>query len=79
MGYNPLSLLLHWFTVLWVVVMWVAGVLISVNQLRHLLRLDMESHPAFFETIRGIVDRADETLAWTATSNFVTTVATPRK
>jgi len=38
-----------------------AGVLISVNQLRHLLRLDMESHPAFFETIRGIVDRADET------------------
>lgn len=29
MGYNPLSLLLHWFTVLWVVVMWVAGVLIS--------------------------------------------------
>ncbi|RPH18607.1 MAG: hypothetical protein CBC49_002480 [Alphaproteobacteria bacterium TMED89] len=29
MGYTPLSLLLHWFTVLWVGVMWVAGVLIS--------------------------------------------------
>lgn len=28
-GYNPLSVLLHWFTVLWFSVMWVAGVLIG--------------------------------------------------
>lgn len=28
-GYNPLSLLLHWFTVLWFAVMWPAGVMIS--------------------------------------------------
>ena len=28
-GYNPLSVLLHWFTVLWFLVMWTAGVLIS--------------------------------------------------
>ena len=28
-GYNPLSLLLHWFTVLWFCIMWPAGVMIS--------------------------------------------------
>jgi cytochrome b561 len=28
-GYNPLSLLLHWFTVVWFCIMWTAGVLIS--------------------------------------------------
>lgn len=28
-GYNPFSLLLHWFTVLWFSIMWVAGILIS--------------------------------------------------
>ena len=28
-GYNPLSVLLHWFTVLWFCIMWPAGVLIG--------------------------------------------------
>lgn len=28
-SYNPLSVLLHWFTVLWFCIMWPAGVLIS--------------------------------------------------
>ena len=32
-----------------------AGVLISVNQLRHLLRIDVDSSPVFFETLRGVV------------------------
>jgi SulP family sulfate permease len=38
-----------------------AGVLISMHQLRHLLRLEMDSSPALFETMRGVVARLDET------------------
>ncbi|MBC8425885.1 STAS domain-containing protein [bacterium] len=37
-----------------------AGVLISVNQLRHLLRLDLESVPAFYETVRRVVSNLGE-------------------
>jgi sulfate permease, SulP family len=38
-----------------------AGVLISVNQLRHLLRLNLESRPEFYETVRGVITHLDET------------------
>ena len=38
-----------------------AGVLISVNQLRHLLRLDMESSPEFVETARTVAGSLGET------------------
>ena len=38
-----------------------AGILISVNQLRHLLRLNIESRPEFYETARGVITHLDET------------------
>jgi len=38
-----------------------AGILISVNQLRHLLRLDLVSHPEFYETVRGVAAHLGET------------------
>ncbi len=37
-----------------------AGILISVNQMRHLLRLDVESSPEFYLTARSIVTRLGE-------------------
>ncbi len=38
-----------------------AGVLICVNQLRHLLRLDIHSRPEFYETLREVVAHIGET------------------
>ena len=38
-----------------------AGVLISVNQLRHLLRLDMDSSPEFIDTVRQVAEHLPET------------------
>lgn len=37
-----------------------AGVLISVNQLRHLMRIDADSSPVFFETVRNVAAGAGD-------------------